>query len=319
MLISASLSIRMSNNSSKEASAISVLHDAVPSFRTLRSLLRDAFGPHGRACLLHNTTGGHVTVTSSSPRLLASLSLSKPLLKLLASAAQQHLVRHQDNGLLLLLLTTDLVLRGLESALPPLLVSQVFELMTVTCSECLTDLRCPVDAEGVQGHLNIISTLLSSKPLCFLSASDVRLLSHLLLKASLCDAFHTISLEGLAPAKSQLMPGLLIPLPAHFNMHCSSFKTVLFSASLSGDTPDLPAMDYNLPSGVSLTDVVLQRICGLLDELKTQGMTLVLCQKVIHPVVKHHLKAMGVGHVERLGLETMRHTHAIAGQYKEGS
>ncbi|ELT94092.1 hypothetical protein CAPTEDRAFT_214066 [Capitella teleta] len=304
--------------SPKVASSISfnVLGDSTDSLKTFRKLLRDSFGPNAKASLVHNNKGGHVSLTTSSRRLLSALSISKPLLKLITAAANQHLIRHHDNGKLILLLATELIIRGLEADAPQLLTSLVFERLTPVCTEHLSSIRASLDTSHIDGLLSVIAASLSSKPLCLLSKRDAASVSQVLLKTvvSTDGAPRIICVEGLGPAESQLINGVLLPgSPDKSFINRSCFKFVLFNISLSGDSEDLPNMEYEVTSRNDLTDGVVGHISSLVPVLRSKVISLVLCQKVIHPKIKRKLKEAGISSIERLGLEAAQQVQALTG------
>ncbi|GFS09066.1 McKusick-Kaufman/Bardet-Biedl syndromes putative chaperonin [Elysia marginata] len=72
--------------------------DTIRSLTAFLNLVGSCSGPNGGFHMVRNTCGGHLTMTSDSGRLLASLTLSRQVLKLLVSSVQAHLRIYGDGG-----------------------------------------------------------------------------------------------------------------------------------------------------------------------------------------------------------------------------
>ncbi|RUS90649.1 hypothetical protein EGW08_001549 [Elysia chlorotica] len=72
--------------------------DNIRSLCAFLDLVGSCSGPDAGVHLIRNTCGGHLTMTSDSGRLFASLSLSRQILKLIVSSAQGHLREYGDGG-----------------------------------------------------------------------------------------------------------------------------------------------------------------------------------------------------------------------------
>lgn len=84
--------------------------DNLHSLSAFLNLVGSCSGPNGRLHMIRNACGGHVTMTSDSGRLLASLSLSRQILKLLVSSVQAHLSVYGDGGKFLAFVCLSLVI-----------------------------------------------------------------------------------------------------------------------------------------------------------------------------------------------------------------
>lgn len=128
----------------KPAQLISnVLDDAntLSSVSALRKIFESSLGPHGRCKLVHNNTGGHVTVTSSAGRLLQCTQISSPVLRLISSAVELHLRNFTSCGTMMgtlsLLLTERMLVERFR-------VLEFFEIAALECSQYLESVTCPV-------------------------------------------------------------------------------------------------------------------------------------------------------------------------------
>lgn len=65
----------------------------------MRRALTSCYGPRGRLKQIHNAVGGQVQTTSTSGVLLRAMTLSEPLLRLIAAAVLDHTARLSDCGL----------------------------------------------------------------------------------------------------------------------------------------------------------------------------------------------------------------------------
>lgn len=85
--------------------------------KTLKDLVYSARGPNGRLKFFQSSSGGHVTVTSTSSKILHSLSgLSHPILRLILAAVQGHLDNYSDGGLQTALLLVSAELTGFTNS-----------------------------------------------------------------------------------------------------------------------------------------------------------------------------------------------------------
>lgn len=324
--------------------ALNTLQDPaiISALSTLRNLIKSSYGPLGKACLIHNNKGGQVTVSSSSQRILSCASLSNSILKFVTAAAQSHLSKHSDGGLFVCLLALDLILKGLDSDISRSLLRDVFSVLLSACLDHLKSedfkSKAAVDTSHIDDLLCLIFSVLSAKSSCQCSASEFHLISRLLLKgivsSQLSDdssSIRFLCLEGLSPSQSYLIDGILIDAPQFpvfrarpFDIqHCNvkidgslrrCIKVAVISASLSGDSDDLPDVHYEVVSKSSLTDIILEKIAKLVCDLAALDVGLVMCQKVIHPRVKRQLKEAGILAMDRLGLEAIQCLHLLAGE-----
>ena len=304
--------------SSGNLSAIQVLHRLVSSSR----------GPHGNVKMLQNQSGGHLTVTSSCKRLLNSLSVTKPVIQLLVSAAQGHLEAFSDGGLFLVSLATNLSVSSMQSDLNCKILSEIFETFLSMCVEYLQsdDCGCKVSAalSDIKFMKSLVRTVIESKPLCKLTEDNLNLISRLVIEAFLSGVsdihtnigmrnVHIVSRESRNIYESKLIQGLMIQAPElskykilDLNLkRCpnvgNSVKVAMVTVSMSGDLEEMPDAKVEVMNGVDLDGVLVEQERKFCQRITELGVGLLICQKVVHPKLKLVLRQSGVIVVDRLG------------------
>jgi len=76
---------------------------------------------------------------------------------------------------------------------------------------------------------------------------------------------------------------------------------VLSNISFSGDSEEFVNSKYELSVSSSGNEIVLQQVRKLCDRFISDDVGLVLCQKVVHPEIKEHLRKSCVLVIDRLG------------------
>ena len=313
--------------------------DTLTALRELHRMFKSCYGPAGKLKLLHNNTGGHVTVTSSSGRLLHGLTVTKPVIKLLKSVIQEHLMLFSDCGTLTGLLSLALINSSLKLDLNRHLLTDIHEVVCKWCIEALEreDCACKVQLAitDFDALLNVVGSVMRSKPGCSLYGKDRDHICNLVLDAFLrtfqSEGSHSahfgsvryVSFEGLHPSSSQIIDGILFPSPnvpayakACIHAKCGEnglIKVALFNISLSGDSEQYIDATYELREGLDLSEIVLEKIKDCVDGLVQDGVGLIACQKVVHPTVKKQCKEQGVLVLDRLGFSFITALHHLTG------
>ena len=315
------------------------------SIQVLSAIFESSFGPRGKLKCIHNDCGGQVTVTSCSGRLLHSLSVKKPALKLVTTTIQEHLRLYADGGHLTGLLCLLLVENTLKRCplLHRKLVAESYEILLDWCLCVLNrpDCACkyPIDFSNQQHLWALAGSIFGSKVGCVMSASQKEFMARLMVSVflkvftssnsstcSIVDNIRFICIEGGSPIDSVSEHGLLIESP-HIPTYSKkeliirrskktseNISTVLFNISLSGDSDDLAEAIYELDDGANIEDGVLLKIETCIKCLLKEEVGLFCCQKVIHPRVKQLFSDHGVSYLDRLGIANAKRLCSLSGK-----
>lgn len=322
--------------SAKEQSAVTrnILGDE-DTFRavyTLRNVCQSCLGPHGQCKLVHNGVGGHVTVTSSASRLLKSTQVTNPVLRLVSTAVQTHLDMHSDGGTMMATLTLLIIERALRLQINRRLITDVLDVVTKECIRYMNSNDCParvsVSLDSLFDLACVVNGITSTKPAAGMTKADIGHINQCLVEAFLKttpDKRETkkanadvqyVCVGGRRPAHSYVTNGLFIDspqIPTCRTMPLAVRRvpdgarrglvaTVLYGVSMAGDAEDNLDVEFEVASDLSVDAVVLDEMLKIVGDLVERGVGLVVCQKVIHPEVKRHLRNRGVVVFDRLGL-----------------
>ena len=148
----------------RESSVTNILTEAdiMSSVSTLRRVCESCLGPRGSCHLIHNDVGGHVTVTSAMERLLSALQVSSPALRLLVTAIQRHIAKHNDAAALTTTLSLLMTERALQMSLQHKrgVVVELFDVIREAVASYLTSDLCPVCRPLQLDNLNDVLQLL---------------------------------------------------------------------------------------------------------------------------------------------------------------
>ena len=250
-------------------SSYSQQHPAnVQALRAFKTIVKSCYGPYGHLKMVQNQCGGHVTVTSSSKRLLSSLSLSKPVLKLVSAAVQGHLQVFSDGGLYAALFACLLVEGCWATGFHPALCAIINELLldrSLQMLESSTECRLPVDVASMETLLSLVNSVIGSKPACGLMQHEISLISSLILQSfisSLPSADHNrqmtipevqiVTVQSQPISDSHIKQGVLVEapeIPATFtrDIHLPRVQSgpregcvlvALYGISLAGDSEE---------------------------------------------------------------------------------
>ena len=313
---------------------------------TLHTLIRTSFGPNGQLKLLHNNTGGHVTLTSCSGRLLGALSVSQPVVRLVTTAIQAHVNTYSEGGLFTALLALNLIQNALRLSLPRRLVMEAYELFLRQSVDYLDSTDCECRQSLEMGHLDqlraVVKSVISPKVGCDLSPEDTNHLTGLIIRAFLKTfqggsasqnptegTINYVSLEGRPASESKLHDGVLFATPQipTYRMRQpqiphrpdGSIRVAVFTVSLAGDFEDIVDTPYELindhpTGGPDLQAAVLSALEDQVEGLVGAGVGLVCCQRVVHPTVKQKLRAKGILVLDRLGSPHVRPVLTLTGK-----
>ncbi|XP_062604775.1 molecular chaperone MKKS-like [Saccostrea cucullata] len=300
------------------------LKDNLEGIKLLKNIVQTSRGPHGKVKVIQNASGGHVTLTSSSGRLLPVLSISKPLLKLLVTSAEGHLQKFSDGGLSLMAWCLNIV----ESAENSVVNNRVL----IELNEELMDLALSVlNADSFPGKVNLslsntvqilsqVKTILSSKPLCKMSDECLKHIASLLVECFLTsvkedrtNAYGVMILtsEGTSVDQSKYLPGILLLYPEissshtktlHFNkIQDGRILVALVTTSMSGDSEEVIQGQYHQNTEVNAQQTVIEYIMTFCNRIIDHKVGVVMCQRVIHPKIKTYLRGKGIFVIERMG------------------
>lgn len=317
--------------------------DLRTALQVFSQLLCSSTGPHGRIQSIQNNVGGPITMTTSASRLLSAMSFSRPCLRLVVSAVQGHLRNHHDGGLLAGSLCLHLIRSAVElENVSKKCVREVYEVLLNLVDGYLNSDDCPVcvsiDTSSVRVMLAYVRSIVAAKPFCGLRPASAQHLSQLVLKAFLnsvpdtptsflSDRVFTLQFDKTDVMSSEILEGLLLDWPEKSallgaqDLHVlkaspsQGVKVAVVSVSMSGDAEELMTNPAEAQQQViqSAADLVITRMLAFCDWLHDHRVGLLLCQKVIHPKVKSHLRQRGVLFVERLGLQPMGYIQDLTG------
>ncbi len=127
----------------------------------LGDFLLSSYGPRASAKAFVGS-GGHLSLTATSQRILRSLELSDACCEAVLAAVRAHLEEHRDGGLLSGILVCQLT-RLLRPLSPPLAGASAGTLRQIFRS-CLLRNRCHLDWGQARHVLALARSVLSSKP-----------------------------------------------------------------------------------------------------------------------------------------------------------
>ncbi|ETE71072.1 McKusick-Kaufman/Bardet-Biedl syndromes putative chaperonin [Ophiophagus hannah] len=302
---------------------------------TFSKIMKSCYGPTGRLKQFHNGTGGYVRISSQSSVLLSSLCVTLPILKLLVASVQNHLALFRDSGLFTAIFCCSLLEKyeSLNMALYPFI--KISKHILNLCIDYLSSETCgcriPVDFSSSKLLLILVRSIILSKRACMLSRKEADHISILVLRAflftipqnvdssAMLGKCHYIPVKNKRVMDSTVYPGLLIEMPEMqltlpFKRTASGqIKVALFGMSMSGDLSHAGEGAIVIHHGISLEAEVLDQLLSLGREVITDGVGLVICQKVIHPTLKQYLKENNIVAVERVGIRMMEPLKKMTG------
>nr|KAF6423053.1 McKusick-Kaufman syndrome [Rousettus aegyptiacus] len=293
----------------------------------LKGIVTSCYGPSGRLKQLHNGLGGSVCTTSQSSALLANLSVTHPILKILTTSVQNHVSCFSDCGLVTAILCCNLIENVQKTGLTPSSAIKLNKHLLNLCTTYLRSKDCgcliPVNFDNTQILLCLVRSVLTSKPACMLTRKETDHISTLILRAFLLTIPENtedhiilgksiiVPLKGQRVIDSTVLPGILIQMSEVQLMKIlpikksDSLKVALFHASLSGDLSDAGEGTLVVDYGVCLENAVLDQLLNLGRQLVSDHVDLVMCQKVIHPSLKQFLNMHRVIAIDRVGVALM--------------
>ncbi|XP_074944330.1 molecular chaperone MKKS [Phalacrocorax aristotelis] len=307
------------------------------SLSLLSEILKSCFGPAGRLKQFHNGVGGYVCTTSQSSAILSHLSVSHPVLSVLMASVQSHISHFSDCGLFTAVLCCSLIENFKSLNVAPCTVVKISKHLLRLCMDYLKSEACgcrvSVDFGSLETLLCLVRSVLTSKPACMLNKLEVDHLTMLILKGFLftvpCHVETSavlgkciiIPVKGRRVVDSTVLPGLLIETPEiqlakplAVKRTCSNLiKIALFCVSMSGDLFNPEEGTITVCHGISLEMAELNQLLNVGKQLVKDGVSLVVCQKVIHPSLKQYLKENHIMAVDRAGLSLMEPLSQMTG------
>ncbi|XP_069787959.1 molecular chaperone MKKS [Narcine bancroftii] len=293
----------------------------------VRRIVESCYGPFGRLKLIHNAVGGNVLTTSHSSVVLGNLSVSSPVIKLLIASMLNHISRFTDSGLFATILCCNLAECAKQLDVPSSRLVRIQKDLLDICINYLNSEDCScriqIDFTNTKTLLSLVRTMVN-KPACMLTINEADYISSLVLKAF----FHTIPsvigdnvslgkmliipIEGQNVTDSCVLSGILIEIFASHSMTIDTtkltfgcIKIAIFNVSMSGDVVDGGNGHWELTSGFCPEDESLVQLLKVGKQLVCDKVHLVVCQKVIHPVLKQYLLEQHVIVEDRLGFALM--------------
>ncbi|OXB65471.1 hypothetical protein ASZ78_014132 [Callipepla squamata] len=302
----------------------------------LSAILKSCYGPAGRLKQLHNGVGGYVCLTSQSSAILARLSVSHPVLKVLTASVQNHVSRFSDCGLFTAILCCSLIENFKNLNIASSTVIKISQHLLSLCTDYLKSEACgcrvSVDFSNLETLLCLVRSVLTSKPACMLNKREVDHLAVLIIKAFMFTVpCHpetkpvlgkcvTVPVKGRRVLDSAVIPGLLIETPEiqfakTFSVKriSDTVKIAVFCVSMSGDLFDPEEGTITVHHGISLEMSELTQLLNVGKQLVNDEVGLVVCQKVIHPSLKQYLRDNHVIAVDRAGLSVMEPLSQMTG------
>lgn len=295
--------------------------------------VRSCYGPKGRILAVQPVLSGHTSLTSSSQRLLSLWKAKSRATQLLTTSLQAFSTQYQEGGLFATLLSTNLILKGLDLQLPRRQVAAVIGFTMVQAAahlkshNCACRLELPMSSEW---FMALVRSMLCTRPVSGLDKTSRDQLASLLLQAFLhivpapgethkfCSKqqFHLHSVVDNSASGFSMVKGLLIELqdsslwvddccPKELVLKrngTGNITTALFDISMAGDPsdgyPDGLHLESDLP--MDLASVMIERMLEIARSLVLQGVGFVGCQRCMHRRVKSYFKDQGVVVLDRL-------------------
>ncbi|XP_041353432.1 McKusick-Kaufman/Bardet-Biedl syndromes putative chaperonin-like [Gigantopelta aegis] len=308
-----------------------------------RDLVGSCRGPSGKIKMIQNKVGGHLTLTSTSSRLLAAMSFSHPVLQMVVGSTQNHLANFKDGGLLLCHFCLLLLESSLDKTWNRRHVVAVYENCLSKMEEYLSSSDCvcrfEVSISSIDEMMSFLHCILSSKPLCCLGDAGLDHLSKTILRSFLhsipestqriyfSDRIYIQCMSNNVLLDSKFEKGILMICPelsSIFEQNIEVKKTVdyvgvekikvaLVNVSMSGDAEELMDVHYEADRDVDVNESMLSAILNTCEGLVQRGVGMVLSQKVIHPRIKAYLRSCGVFFLDRIGALLMPYLRDVTG------
>ncbi|XP_067900432.1 McKusick-Kaufman/Bardet-Biedl syndromes putative chaperonin isoform X2 [Heterodontus francisci] len=308
---------------------------------TFRGIVESCYGPFGRLKLIHNAVGGYVLTTSQSSVLLRNLSVFHPVINLLIASVLNHVSRFNDSGLFTAILCCNLAESAKRLTIPSSRIVKIHKHLLNICIDYLTSEECScriqIDFSNSKTLLSLVRTVIN-KPTCMLTTKEADYISSLVLKAF----FNTIPsvigdnvslgkmlivpIEGQSVNDSCVLSGILIEIFASHStpiditkLTSGCIKIAVFSVSMSGDVVDSGNGNWEVASDFCPEDESIVQLLNVGKQLVCDQVHLVVCQKVIHPILKQYLQEQQVMVEDRLGLNLMEPLIQLTGAQSIGS
>lgn len=327
-------------------------HQSQQAIITVLRLISSCIGPYGKNHVIRNTCGGHMTVSSSSKRLLSAMMISRNELKVIVSAVLGHVNDYWDGGLFMTYVILRLVKSIVSTDMSHFIASSLLHQFISSINSYLLSPDCKivvdVDFSNVHVLLAYVRSILMSKILINMQMSDCQRLCSMIVETFLgavpsspqercSNGILVIGVENQHVSSSKVLEGLLLRCPdvslsdiesEFVNLKISietdkcgrtfSFvKTILVTCSMSGDMEEIP------PSRIEATEqqfdqvdsAILKKILALCHFFEEENVGIVFCQRVIHPKLKTALRAKGIFFVDRLGSQVIPYLIDLTGKH----
>ncbi|XP_051868602.1 McKusick-Kaufman/Bardet-Biedl syndromes putative chaperonin [Pristis pectinata] len=301
----------------------------------VRGIVESCYGPFGRLKLIHNAVGGNVLITSHSSVLLGNLSVSHPVIKLLIASVLNHISRFTDSGLFTMILCCNLTESAKQLDIPSSHIVNIQKDLLNICMNYLSSEDCScriqIDFSNTKMLLSLVRTVIN-KPTCMLTIKEADYISSLVLKAFLniipsvigddvsLGKMLIIPIEGQTVTDSCVLSGILIEIFTSQSTRIDTtkltfgcIKIAVFSVSMSGDVVDSGNGHWEVAPDFCPEDESLVQLLKVGKQLVCDQVHLVVCQKVIHPVLKQYLREQHIIVEDRLGFALMEPLTLMAG------
>ncbi|KAF6029205.1 MKKS [Bugula neritina] len=260
-----------------------------------------------------NPCNSLITVSRHSSSLISNYHTENPLVQLILTAIERHMSVYKDGGCSLGTMICHLILQFYNSEYHPKLYTGILSWCSQQCVSLLSTLsnqKLEINAKSIR---SVIHDTLSSKVLTYmeLSALDLMVthLAEIFILSGGKMTSNTIDYIRTEDVKHNVLLYTGIILDRYHSvvtLPAGCYKTVFVTCSMTGDTDELHKAVYTGQSSQPITQAVMNRMSHIVKELSAQNVTLLVCQKVIHPEIKLLLRSHRISYLERLGLKMQR-------------
>jgi hypothetical protein len=183
--------------------------------------------------------------------------------------------------------------------------SQALEMLSLqetAMQECINAMKLPLDNFGIQMWLNVIETLLmmAIRPLVLPREDFCEELSRNVMFAWLDSSLSVEIIDFSGAPSSHVVNGLILAEQKHDNDR---------EPFVDQDAPVCVAYGCSLPASLVASDSSGSWLAVLLQ----LQVTAILCQKVVHPLVRSRLRGQRIAVIERIGLRRIQTVCQLTG------
>nr|CAD7395656.1 unnamed protein product [Timema cristinae] len=311
--------------------------DFITTLRTFCGILRSCLGPKSGVKMLVSG-GDYLTITSASSRIIRNIPLSDPICVFIAQIMKAQLEKCNNFGLYTGILVSSIIEQVLSKkdkvaiSLATVVLQEILpKLSSFLKSDCL---KIPINFSSVKQLIHIVNSVLLSKPMCGLTVHEVEPLGVCLVKAFLGSIGEemgeviVISGDG-TQCDSRLYPGVLYMFDVHDNLldllekqfhgGTEDLLLALFNIMLTNDecgnklSNDSNKIRITSESSFNTESEFLKQAMLVIEQAINSGVKIIACQKVVHPMLRMHLRRKGVLLLDRLGTAPAQAVQKLSG------